>query len=55
MLSLILVVFALVLFVIAAWGFPAQPNPPRWNLIALGLAFYMASILAGSPQIASHL
>lgn len=41
--SIILLVFALVLFILAAFGIP---NPPqRWNLVAAGLAFWVASIL----------
>lgn len=44
MLTLILVVFAFVLFVVAALGVSSG----RYNLIAAGLAFYMASILFGN-------
>ncbi len=43
MLSLILVVFALVFFIIAAVGVPV----PRINLIAAGLACWLASTLVG--------
>ncbi len=45
MLDIILLVFAFVCFVLAAFW---QPNPPRVNLIAAGLAFWvLAVILAG--------
>lgn len=45
MLTLILLVFAFVCFVLAAIGIP---NPSRFNLIAAGLAFWVLSvILAG--------
>ncbi len=47
MLSLILVVFAFVLFCIAA---AVTDTAGRWRLGWAGLAFYMASILAGSVQ-----
>lgn len=43
MISTILLVFAFVLFVIAAFNVPA-----RWNLIAGGLAFWVLSILLHS-------
>lgn len=47
MLTLILLVFAFVCFALAAFW---QPNPPRVNLIAAGLAFWVLSvILAGHP------
>lgn len=49
MLGTILLVFALVLFILAAIGIP---NPPqRWNLVAAGLACWVASILFGSVHI----
>ena len=41
MLDLILLVFALVLFVVAA----VFPPVPRVNLVAAGLAFWVASLL----------
>jgi hypothetical protein len=45
MLTLILLVFAFVCFVLSAVG---VPNPPRLNLMAAGLAFWVLSvILAG--------
>lgn len=45
MLTLILLVFGFVCFVLAAIG---VPNPPRFNLIAAGLAFWILTvILAG--------
>ena len=43
MLGLILLIFALVLFVIAAIGIPSS----RFNLIAAGLAFMVAAQLVG--------
>ena len=47
MLTLILLVFAFVCFALAAFWNPA---PPRVNLIAAGLAFWVLSyILAGHP------
>ena len=42
-LPLILIVFAFVLFAIAAFGVAAS----RFNLIAAGLACYMAAVLLG--------
>ena len=50
MLTLILLVFAFVLFVLAGIGIP---NPPgRWNFIGLGLACWtLAEILKGVPAI----
>lgn len=45
MLTLILLVFAFVCFTLAAFW---NPNPPRINLIAAGLAFWVLShILVG--------
>jgi len=39
---LILLVFALVCFILAAWGI----SPPNWNrLVAAGLAFLAASMI----------
>jgi len=47
MLTLILLVFSFVCFALAAFWNPA---PPRVNLIAAGLAFWVLSvILAGHP------
>jgi hypothetical protein len=47
MLTLILLVFAFVCFALASFW---APNPPRVNLIAAGLAFWVLSvILAGHP------
>lgn len=43
MLHLILLVFAFVLFVLAAWGVPS-----RVNLIAAGLACWVAALLLGA-------
>lgn len=42
MLTLILLVFAFVCFVLATVG---VQNPPRFNLIAAGLAFWVLSVL----------
>lgn len=44
MIGTILMVFAFVLFVLAAIG---VPTPPRYNLIAAGLACWMAALLFG--------
>lgn len=43
-LRLVLLVFSFVLFVCATLG---VPSPPRFSLLAGGLAFYVASILFG--------
>jgi hypothetical protein len=45
MLRLVLLIFALVLFVVAAFI-----SPPRVNLVAAGLAFLTAAFLAPSLQ-----
>ena len=42
--TLILIIFAFVLFMVAAAGV----THPRWNFIALGLALYMASLFAST-------
>jgi hypothetical protein len=43
---MILLVFGFVCFVLAAFG---VPSPPRFNLLAAGLAFWILSvILAGA-------
>ena len=42
MVTLILLVFAFVCFALAAFW---VPNPPRFNLIAAGLAFWVLSII----------
>lgn len=44
MLSTVFLIVALVLFVLAAVG---VPNPPRINLLAAGLAFWVAASLVG--------
>lgn len=44
MLSTVFLIVALVLFVLAAVG---VPNPPRINLLAAGLAFWVAAGLIG--------
>ena len=47
MVTLILMVFAFVLFVLAGFNVPAGP---RWNLIGLGLACWvLAEILTRTP------
>jgi hypothetical protein len=43
-LSLVFLVAALVLFIVAALG---VPTPPRFNLIAAGLACFIAAQLSG--------
>lgn len=42
MLTLILLVFSFVCFTLAAFW---QPNPPRVNLVAAGLAFWVLTII----------
>lgn len=42
MLSLILLVFAFVCFALAGFW---NPSPPRVNLIAVGLAFWVLSVI----------
>ena len=48
MLTLILLVFAFVCEVLAALG---VPNPPRFNLMAAGLAFYFLSLLLAGAHL----
>ena len=48
MLSIILMVFAFVLIVLAAFNVPA---PPRLSLGWLGMAFWALSILLGSVHL----
>ena len=48
MLSTILIVFAFVCEVLACVGIP---SPPRFNLMAAGLAFYFLSILLAGVHI----
>ena len=43
MLTIILLSFALLSFVLGTFW---NPQPTRYNLVALGLAFYMLSLLA---------
>ena len=50
MLGTILLVFAFVIFCIAAWWNP--PPPYRGNLIAAGLAFWVLSILLSGMHLA---
>jgi ABC-type uncharacterized transport system YnjBCD permease subunit len=47
MLTLILLVFAFVCFTLAAFW---QPSPPRFNLIAAGLAFATLTLILGHPR-----
>lgn len=47
MLGTILLVFAFVLFCLAAFGVSSD----RWNLVAAGLAFWVLSILLGGLHI----
>jgi hypothetical protein len=49
-LVLILLIFALACFVFAAFWNP-QPAPPRVNLIALGLAFWMLGLILQNHPI----
>jgi hypothetical protein len=46
--TLILLVVAFVLFVLAAVGIP---SPPRWNFIAGGLAFWVLTVFLGSVKL----
>lgn len=47
MISTILLVFAFVLFVLAAWRLVEPTNPAGYRLVAAGLAFWVLSILLG--------
>ena len=48
MISTVLLVFAFVLFVLAALGIPRPPDPAsKYNLIGAGLAFLVAATLFG--------
>lgn len=48
MITLILLIFAFVCFVLSAW--PAAA--PRWNqLVSVGLAFWVASVLLGNVNL----
>ncbi len=44
MITMILMVFALVFFILAGLGIP---SPPRFNLLAFGLACWVAAVLFG--------
>ena len=46
-LAILLLIIAFICFVLAAINFPAK----RFNLVALGLAFWVASILLGHVHI----
>jgi hypothetical protein len=48
MISTILLVFAFVLAVLAAFN---TPVPPRFNLLAAAIAFWIASVLFGGVLI----
>jgi len=48
MLTMILLVFAFVCFALAAFW---NPNPPRVNLIAAGLAFWVLSVLLAGAHL----
>jgi len=48
MLTLVLLIFGFVCFVLATFG---VPNPPRFNLIAAGLAFWIASVIFGNALL----
>lgn len=49
MITLILLVFAFVLFILAGVG---VPTAPRWNLVALGLACVtLAELLGRMPLV----
>ena len=50
MISTILLVFAFVLFVLAGVGYPRE-SPPKYNLIGMGLALFVASILFGKLNL----
>lgn len=51
MLTIILLVFAFVCFCLAAVG---VPNPPRFNLVAAGLAFWVLSVLLAGVHLGVH-
>jgi hypothetical protein len=46
--TLVLLVFAFVLFVLGAVG---VPNPPRFQFVAGGLALWVLSILLGGVKL----
>jgi len=48
MLTMILLVFAFCCFALAAFW---NPNPPRVNLIASGLAFWVLSVLLAGAHL----
>jgi hypothetical protein len=51
MLTVILLVFAFVCFCLAAFW---TPSPPRFNLIAAGLAFWVLSVLLAGVHAFPH-
>lgn len=48
MLAIILLAIAFACFLLAAFW---QPNPPRLNLIGLGLALWVLSVLLGAHPL----
>jgi cell division protein FtsW (lipid II flippase) len=55
MISLILLVFGFVLFVLAGLGIPAPVPPSRYNLIAFGLACWiLAEIFRSAGPLLSN-
>ena len=51
--ALVLMVFAFVLFALAAFWRPSEP--PRVNLIAAGLAFWTAAVIFAGASVAGYL
>lgn len=52
MISLILLVFGFVLFVLAGLGIPASNPPSRFNLVSFGLACWiLAEIFRSAPTL----
>ncbi len=47
-LTLILLVLAFVLFAVSAVG---VPSPPRFNLMAAGLAFWVLSVILSNVKV----
>lgn len=48
MLTIILLVFGFVCFCLAAFG---VPSPPRFNLVAAGLAFWILSVILSGVHL----
>lgn len=55
MLSLILLVFGFVLFVLAGLGIPAQSPPSRFNLVSFGLACWILAEILVARRVESIL